>query len=282
MPSLTDACAGTSIAKGRAQRSRLNTEKSTMEKMRRSRLEMHTLLLCADVQFMGITRSVLNQLHVTPRIVGNCDEAMGMIESHIFDVIVVDWRAIDSIADFLCAVRGSKRNQDCVLVGIVRDLLDLRQAFAAGVHLLIHKPASAVQIERCLRAAYCAMIARRRKRHREPVEIPAAVSSHTQPFGEATVVNLSEGGARLQAGAQDFTETLSLSAGEEVDLRFALPESGEMLDVAGTVVWTTVEACGVRFRSIPESQRAALQHWLTGCVERSVSQGCERVRAECA
>lgn len=32
-----------------------------------SMLAMHTLLLCADAQFLGITRNVLNQLHVTPK-----------------------------------------------------------------------------------------------------------------------------------------------------------------------------------------------------------------------
>jgi CheY-like chemotaxis protein len=169
-----------------------------METAKKSRLEMHTLLLCADVPFLGITRSILNQLQVTPKVVENSDEALALIENQSFDVIVVDWREIDSVADFLCAVRGSKANQDSVLVAIVRDLLDLRQAFAAGVHFLIHKPASAVQIERCLRAAYCAMVARRRKHHREPVVILASVSSHTQPFGEATLVNLSEGGAKLR------------------------------------------------------------------------------------
>lgn len=168
--------------------------------IRKAKVEMHTLMLCSDVQFMGITRNVLNQLQVTPRIVASSDEAMALIEGNAFDVIVVDWRAIDSLADFLCAVRGSKLNQDCMLVAIVRDLLDLRQAFAAGVHFLIHKPASAVQIERCLRAAYCAMVARRRKHHREPVVILASASTRNQPFGEATVVNLSEGGVKAEDG----------------------------------------------------------------------------------
>jgi hypothetical protein len=60
----------------------------------------------------------------------------------VFDLIVVDWREILSLGEFLCAVRRSKLNQECVLVAIVRDLLDLRQAFAAGVHFLIHKPPS--------------------------------------------------------------------------------------------------------------------------------------------
>ena len=125
-----------------------------------STLAMHTLLLCTDAQFLGITRNVLSQLHVTPKIASGSDAAQAMIHFHAFEVIIMDWREIDNVADFLCAVRRSKQNADCVLVAIVRDLLDLRQAFAAGVHFLIHKPASAVQIERCLRAAYCATVAR--------------------------------------------------------------------------------------------------------------------------
>src|SRR6266496_4685368 len=135
---------------------------------------MQTMLLCADVPFLGITRTLLNDLQVTPQMAGSSEEALAMIHARAFDVIIVDWREIDSVADFLCAVRGSKLNPECVLVAIVRDLLDLRQAFAAGVHFLIHKPASAVQIERCLRAAYSATVARRRKLHRERVNIVAS------------------------------------------------------------------------------------------------------------
>ena len=247
-----------------------------------SALAMPTLLLCGDAQFLGITRNVLNQLQVTPTIAAGADAALAMVHSDEFEVIIVDWREIDNVADFLCAVRRSKQNADCVLVAIVRDLLDLRQAFAAGAHFLIHKPASAVQIERCLRAAYCATVARRRKQHREPVEILAAVRTHSHPCGEALIVNLSEGGVGLQTGPQDFIEGVSVSAGEEIELRFALPETDEMVDVAGTVVWTTAEACGVRFRYVPETQRLVLEQWLTECVERSLARMCEGIGKACA
>jgi hypothetical protein len=50
-----------------------------MEGIRKLTLDMHTLLLCADAQFLGITRSVLNQLQVTPKMVGNCNAALAMI-----------------------------------------------------------------------------------------------------------------------------------------------------------------------------------------------------------
>ena len=253
-----------------------------METGRKTTLEMHTLLLCGDVQFLGTTRGVLNQLHVTPKIVSECDAALAMIQAHEFDVIIVDWREIDNLRDFLVAVRRSKLNPECVLVAIVRDLLDLRQAFAAGVQLLIHKPASVVQIERCLRAAYCATVARRRKQHREPVNIVASLSTRTQPLAEAMVVNLSEGGAGLRMGSDPEKVGAYLCAGEEVDLRFALPETAEMLQISGTVVWTTSSHSGIKFGYVPDAERLVLECWLTACVERSLAELCGRLREACA
>ena len=75
---------------------------------------------------------------------------------------------------------------------------------------------------------------------------------------------------------------VALSAGEEVDLRFALPDTHEVLHTTGTVVWTTVPACGIRFSYIPDDERLALELWMTACVERSLAELCERIREVCA
>jgi len=244
---------------------------------------MHTLLLCSDVQFLGATRSVMNQLQVTPKIVGSSDEALAMICKHEFDVIVVDWREIHDLGDFLCAVRRSKLNPECVLVAIVRDLLDLRQAFAAGVHFLIHKPASTLQIERCVRAAYCATVSRRRRHHRERVTILASASTRSQAYAEVMIVNLSEGGVGVRLSADRGEPAAHLTVGEDVDLRFALPQMGATLHTSGTVIWKTVEgAAGIRFTDIPDGDRLLLESWLTACVERSLAELCERLQAVCA
>ena len=260
----------------------MGTGFGTAMENQKTTLPMHTLLLCADAQFLGTTRNVLNQLEVTPKIVGSCEEALVMIRAHEFDLIVLDWREISNLGDFLCAVRRSKLNRESVLVAIVRDLLDLRQAFAAGVHFLIHKPPSVVQIQRCLRAAYCATVARRRKQHREPVHILGCASTRNQPYAEVTVKNLSEGGAGLELRANGSMEGAYLSVSEEVDLRFALPEIGTTLHASGIVVWTTAEAAGIRFTSIPDEERYLLESWLTGCVERSLTELCERLQQVCA
>jgi hypothetical protein len=73
-----------------------------------------------------------------------------------------------------------------------------------------------------------------------------------------------------------------LGVGEEVDLRFTLPDTDTTLHTSGTVVWTSATHCGIRFTHIPESERPALEQWLTACVERSLAELCERVRAVCA
>ena len=246
---------------------------------RSTTLAMQTLLLCSDVQFLGTTRGVLNQFQVTPKIAGSCEQALTLITAQRFDVIIVDWREISNLGEFLSELRRSKLNHECVLVAIVRDLLDLRQAFAAGVHFLIHKPPSEVQIERCLRAAYAATVARRRKQHREPVKIVATVSTHAQPYAEALVVNLSEGGAGLRLRAPELEgQALRLSAGDELDLHISVPEAGVTLHASARVAWISAEAAGVQFTFVPEAERAPLQTWLTACVERSLAQLCERLR----
>jgi CheY-like chemotaxis protein len=249
------------------------------------KLPMRTLLLCNDIQFAGTTRGVLRNLEVTPRIVGDCQRALGELTEQEFDVILVDWREIDNLGEFLSEVRRSKKNHESVLVAIVRDLLDLRQAFAAGVHFLIHKPASTLQIERCMRAAYAATVVRRRKHHREMVKIPAVASTRDYPYGEVTIVNLSEGGAGVRLHGAELEESsgeFRVQVAEDIDLRFALPSSNSIIHSSGRVIWCAGDAAGIRFTSIAENDRLAFESWLTECVEHSLAEMQERLRAVCA
>ena len=243
---------------------------------------MSTLLFCADADFLSASREVLNQLRVTTRIAAGWVSAAAAIREDDFDAIILDWREMSDFSEFLVAQRRSKLNQECVLVAIGCASLDLQQAFAAGVQFFIHKPASPVQIERCLRAVYCASVARRVKRHREPVSIVASMNTRRQSFADVTIANLSEGGARLKVVRDSRAKQTDLKVGASVDLCFALPDSSDtLLRCTGRVVWSSPESdTGIRFSYIPGQERLA--EWLTTCVERSRAERCERLRAACA
>lgn len=120
-----------------------------------------------------------------------------------------------------------------------------------------------------------------RSNHSRPTG-SATLSSRSQPFAEVMIVNLTEGGAGLRLQASDGAVGAYLNPGEEVDLSFDLPGSTDTLHPTGTVVWATSDHAGIRFTQIPESERALLEHWLTGCIERSLAEVCERLRAACA
>ena len=60
-----------------------------MEDNPKSKLSMHTLLLCSDVPFLGVTRNVLNQLQVTPKVVNTSAAALAMIQAQAFDAIIL-------------------------------------------------------------------------------------------------------------------------------------------------------------------------------------------------
>jgi CheY-like chemotaxis protein len=243
----------------------------------------HTLLLCRDVQFLGTTRGVLETIGGTHKTVADAEQALIAIAAQKFDVVVVDWREIDDLAEFLMAVRRSVLNHDCVLVAIARDVLDVRQAFTAGVHFLIHKPASVVQIERCLRTAYLASVARRRKTYRAPVEISATLGMRNIPAISATILNLGEGGAGLRVRAGHGLSELPLGVGESVALGFLLPGGGEPLRVMGRIVWSTAAGdAGIQFTWMPDGERMRLESFLTQALERSVAELRSQLAAACA
>jgi hypothetical protein len=74
----------------------------------------------------------------------------------------------------------------------------------------------------------------------------------------------------------------ALSAGEEVEIRFALPGGGEVLHTTARVVWAALHSWGVKFSYVPEDERLVLEQWMTASVERSLAELCGRMRAVCA
>jgi ActR/RegA family two-component response regulator len=250
-------------------------------RFRKSRVAMNALLLCRDVQFLGTTKRVLKQMAVRTTIDDNADSALARLANQEFDSLIVDWRELDNMGDFLESVRKSKMNQRCIVVAIVRDMLDAQQAFAAGVHFLIQKPASSTQIERCLRAAQSSFIADRRKSHRELVQIGTSLSGKNLPLARATMLNIGEGGVGLRlnlTGGKTF-----VSAGDQVELNFQLPETTQLIHGSGVVAWVNSDGdVGVQFRYIPEVERRPFEQWLTERLERSLAELRQEVAASCA
>jgi len=222
---------------------------------------INALILCDDTHFLKTLERVFDKLGISSEQSADYASALAMIEQRKIDAIVVDWREIADLGQFLETVRKSKMNKDCLIVGIASDLLDLRQAFSAGVQFLIHKPASVVQIARCLQAAHSAIIVKRRKQHREPVRIAATLHTRSIPLMSATIINLSSQGAGLKLDLPEDKSDLRLHAGDEIDMSFISPGSWRAVTVSGRVIWVNPEGnAGIRFEWAAE--KAKLEQWV--------------------
>jgi CheY-like chemotaxis protein len=241
-----------------------------MDYVTSTKLSVRTLIFSSDVQFLDATSEVLGRLQIAPQAAARCDTALALLQKQKFDVAVVDWQEREKLTDFLCALRRS--NRDCVFIAVIRELAELREAFAAGAQLLIHKPASPPQIERCLRAAYQMTVCRRRKQHREPVRIAATVKTSGYEKRPALIVNLSETGAGMSISPVDEAGGTLFRAGDEVEIEFVLPTTDRKLRTLASMIWTSSTRCGLRFEKIPGLELQVLQQWLTSCVERSLAE----------
>jgi CheY-like chemotaxis protein len=245
--------------------------------------EMRALIFCDDQQFLHTASRVLTDLGVTTEVNGDYASVIALLATQKIDTVIVDWAQIHNLGEFFEAIRRSKRSQDCIVVAIVRDLLDLRQTFAAGVHFMLHKPASVVQIARCCRAVHSALFARRRKNYRETTDIPASFSSKNVGLATGTIVNLSEGGAGLKINGKANLIMARMAAGDEIELNFTLPDSEHSIRACGRIVWRDREAdFGVRFQFFPGVDRTRLEQWLAERLEISLRELRERFAVVCA
>jgi len=234
--------------------------------------DINALILCDDSHFLKTMERVFTKLGVRSEHTPDYAAALSALSQRKIDTVVVDWREITNLGEFLETMRRSKMNKECMLIGIASDLLDLRQAFSAGVQFLIHKPASVVQIARCLQAAHAAIIVKRRKQHREPVRIAATLHTRNAPLLGAMIVNLGAEGAGLKLNVTGCKTSASLSAGDEVDLSFTSPGSWRVVNVCGIVVWVNAQGdAGVRFEYIPAAEKTKLEQWLGDHFDQAVA-----------
>ena len=246
-------------------------------------LEMKVLICCEDTQFLGTINRVLSNQGIVTEVDSNYSRVMETLSTQKIDAVVVDWSQIPNPGEFFQTVGRAKRREECIVVAIVRDLLDLREAFAAGVHFMLHKPASVVEMASCCRALYSAMFARRRKGHREPVQISASFSSKNLHLAAGTIMNLSESGVKLRVNGLAGLIIPRLAAGDAVDVNFTLPGTTSSIHGNGEIAWTDLKGeFGVRFQFIPELERTSLEQWLTSRLEDSMRNAQVRYAAASA
>ena len=135
--------------------------------------------------------------------------------------------------------------------------------------LCLREAAFSKSIHRILKPAFGLILRERRRYFRYPISIPVFILRRTMPEVRCNTVNISEGGMALST-------FVPLSAGEDVQVQFTLPDHKAPFLAESKICWLKTGHLGVRFVSFSQGHKSELQGWLSRKLEETLPELCCR------
>jgi c-di-GMP-binding flagellar brake protein YcgR len=220
---------------------------------------LKSLIFSHDEKLTRILKIMLAELSIEVEHVTEFEKAHNCLLQQKYDGVFAEC-GTENGANLLCAVRKSKHNKRSVVFALSEATIKMRFAFELGAHFVIHKPLVVEKVKRTLKAAHGLMMREQRAHFRHPTAIPVAVNSANGPSFTGSLRDLSQSGALLEGGGR-------LAKGQQLQLRFQLPETNISVEAFGRINWLDPAGrAGVQFDSLTEISQRALLQWV---IERS-------------
>lgn len=215
------------------------------------------LLLCNDQDARRQAERVLDEYNFTVSHASTCPDASELIRRNKFDLAIYD----DDIPGAIDLAGLEAHNSAPRVVFVLLQTLKGNFILGKRIHLLLPKPINASLFVNSLKAAYQSILKEKRAAFRYTVDINAISTTLIQETGKRTlngvrILNLSQSGLCLSAREM-------LPQGAMVKVEFRIPDSGNLIQSIGTVMWAHESGkAGVKFMALLSSHRNALCTWL--------------------
>jgi CheY-like chemotaxis protein len=219
-------------------------------------MDLRALVVCLDQESANLLTLSLSELGIAAERVSSPAEGLELLDRHIFNAVVLDYRADQSSEEFLARLRQSAKNRSTLLIAIVDSGFNARPVFGLGANFVLYRPLSNERTRISLRAARGLMRRERRRAARTPVNSKANVAYPGAPELSAVLTDLSEGGTSMQTN-------IRIPSSCKVYFEFALPNQEQIIRLSGEVAWQDSGGrTGIRFLDVPQSSRRLMQSWL--------------------
>jgi CheY-like chemotaxis protein len=226
-------------------------------------MPLESLLLSRDPEVIRILQPALEKLAIVVEVCRGVSSGEEILRTERFDAVLVDCDDLTGALSVLQSLRKSASNKNSVTFAILNGVTTTQQAFQMGANFVLQKPVSAMNANRCLRAAITFMIREQRIYFRYPVELPVTVMFGANDPLKATVTNISGGGMAISFRGK-------LPQGNASTATFKMPGSATPLEPKVQIAWLDDSGhAGMRFTDMPEGSRQQLEHWLAGQTEKS-------------
>jgi hypothetical protein len=213
------------------------------------------LLASADPVTIQQFSHALQELSLSADVCQEAPVAIRLLHCRKFEAVIVDLQLGDQSGLILDEVHLSRSNRKAVTFAISGNDAEAT-AFRKRSEFVFERPLSRGSIRRTLKPAYGLILRERRSYFRCPIAISVTILRQGLPEVRCRSVNISEGGMALST-------FVLLSPGEEVQVRFTLPDHKEPFLVESRVCWWKTGHLGVRFVSFSQEHKSELQGWLS-------------------
>jgi CheY-like chemotaxis protein len=219
------------------------------------------LLVSADPVTIQQFNQALQELSISPDLCREIPAAVGLLNRRKFDAVIVDLQLGVLSGVILDEVHLSSSNRTAVTFGIGDNDAVGTAAFRKKSQFVFERPLSAESIHKTLRPAYGLILRERRRYFRYPVSIPVIIQRECKRELRCNSVNISAGGMALST-------QFPLVPGENVRVRFTLPDHEAPVLAESTICWMKTGHLGVRFVSVADDYNSELQAWLSQKLEQ--------------
>lgn len=227
------------------------------------RMEVSALIISKDMAALAVLRRAMLSVGVSVETCGAIVSARNAMGARKFDGIVVDCDDLEGGLDLLRSLRAQDATKSAIIFAMIEATTSMQMVFQLGANFVMEKPLAFDRIVRCLRAAQGLMIGERRRYYRHKVDFAVYLNLGGNASNLAvTSIELSSGGVAIATAEQ-------LAIGKQGSLRFALPDSNDIVETTCEVVWIQRGRVGFKFSQLSKAAKLALDSWLAERFEYS-------------
>jgi len=226
---------------------------------------MHLLLLSHDLETVAAFRHSSGEMGIHLYLCEEAREARSALREHRYDAVAIDCDDTHAGRTVLKSVRQARANQSAVVLAILNGDTQGADAVDMGANLVLHKPVSSDLARQELRRLRTLVGTDERRFPRYAAEGTAYISFGRTVDRRAEITNLALGGMGLRLSERIVDD-------EILRVRFQLPGTTTVIQAQGEMVWADPQGgVGIRFVSLSDQARAALEKWIRARAASAIS-----------
>jgi DNA-binding response OmpR family regulator len=212
---------------------------------------LSSMVVSRDWPEVSVLECILGGLQIHVDVEPRPEHVGPRLAKSKIDALILDCD-LDGTPELLAGLREELLTVPLLIIGSP----SRRQTLSsAGASFVFEKPISVEQAVHKLSAARNLILHGRLRYHRQPIDLPVAVSYGRGKRVDAELLNLSQGGVAIHTD-----EAIRLAG--TVHVVFTLPGNKFKLSAEGEIVWRDESNAGIRFLNLSERRRRDLQLWL--------------------